>query len=288
MKILLHGANNYLAERLIAHFLSLEHEVTCIIRDTVHNSNKTSPQGNLKFTQGDVIRGNYTNSFPQYIDAAFYFSLYAAEQGGIYKELELLSLKNYINKIRKSHCQHLIYVLPLRSPVNQEVHRLLQESYIAYTIVRTSNIIGQESLLLQIFNRMAQKVLIVSNQRLAKSRCQPIAIEDAIAYLDFITFNPVTFNQSFDIGGAEVVNYKEMLDYYLSLCRIRKPVIILPFVNNLFASFWLSRSSGLPKALARAFSTNIQGDLLCKDNRIQLIFPHKNLSFREALLNILE
>src|SRR5699024_5033623 len=132
-------------------------------------------------------------------------SLYAAEQGGIYQELELLSLKNYIKKLRKAHCQHLIYVLPLRSPVNKEVKQLLKQSYIAYTIVRTSNIVGKKSLLLQIFKKMAQKLFIVSNQRLAKSRCQPIALSDAIAYLDFMAYNPATFNQCFDIGGAEIL-----------------------------------------------------------------------------------
>lgn len=288
MNILLHGVNNYLAERLTRHFLAHMHQVSWVIRDKQSYLKNTHPPDNLCLIQGDIIREKYADNFPKTIDAAFYFSFYATEQGGVYKELELLSLKNFIKKLRKAYCQHLIYVIPLRSPANKEVKALLQESYIAYTIVRTSNIIGRESLLLQIFQSMTEKIMIVSNQRLAKSRCQPIAIDDLIAYLDFIMYNPVTFNQSFDVGGTEILSYREMLGYYFSIRKVRRPIILLPFVNNLFSSFWLSRSSGLPKALARAFSSNIQGDLLCRDNRIHLIFPHRNMSFKEALLQAMD
>lgn len=288
MRILLHGTNNYLAERLVEFFLSQSHEVTCVIRDENAYLKRSARQTNLRLVKADIIREKYPEGFPANVDVSYYFSLYAAEQGGIYQELELLSLKNYIKKLRQAHCQHLIYVLPLRSPVNKEVKRLLKDSYIAYTVVRTSNIVGKESLLLQIFKKMGQKLFIISNQRLAKSRCQPIALRDAISYLDFIAFNPATFNQSFDIGGSEILNYKEMLDHYLSLYKIRKTIIVLPFVNNIFASFWLSRSSGLPKPMAKAFSANIQGDLLCEDNRIHRMFPHEGLTFKEALLQAID
>lgn len=215
MKILLHGVNNYLAEQLVSFFLSQSHHVTCLARNETSFLKRT-PKTHLHVIKGDLIREKFSSPFPDDLDVSYYFSLYAAEQGGIYQEIELLALRNYIKKLRRVHCQHLIYVIPLRSPVNEEVEAVLKGSYIAYTIVRTSNIVGKNSLLMQIFQKMAQKLLIVSNQRMAQSRCQPIALQDALTYLDFIAFNPATFNQRFDIGGSEILNYREMLDQYLS------------------------------------------------------------------------
>lgn len=284
MNILLTGVNNYLGQELVSFFLEKEYTVTCLIRSETLFYNTKKSEKNLATIQGDLIREKYSRNFPDNLDVAFYFSYYIAERGDIYQELELLSLQNYIKKARRVNCSHLIYVLPLRSPVIDEVKELLEDSYIPYTIIRTSNIVGKNSLLMQIFKKMTSSMTIVSNTKLAESRCQPIALSDAIAYLDFISFNPAVFNQSFDIGGPEVLSYKEMLLEFMKLSKVKRTIITLPFVHTFFSTFWLSASGGIPKRIAGAFSKNIQGDLLCEDNKIHDLFPHTCLTFREAVL----
>jgi hypothetical protein len=282
MKILLTGINNYLGNKLKTYFLEENHDVTCLVRNKIPLLQaENSP--NLSLIYGDLIRDNYSNHFPEDLDAAYYFSNYTSEQGGIYQELELLSLQSYIKKLRRVNCAHLIYVIPLRSPINENVKELLRLSYIPFTVVRTSNIIGKSSALMQVFEHLSNELVIISNSRLAKSRCQPIALSDALTYLDFIAHNPVAFNQSFDIGGPDILNYREMLEHYLKFKNIHKAMITLPFVHVSLSSFWLSRSSGLPKSTARAFSENIKGDILCEENRITDLFPHQRLHFKESL-----
>lgn len=283
MNILLTGVNNYLGQELVSFFLHKEYKVTCLIRSETLFYAKKKTKENLSTIQGDLIREKYSQNFPEDLDVAFYFSYYIAERGDIYQDLELLSLQNYIKKARRVNCSHLIYVLPLRSPVIDEVRELLEDSYIPYTIIRTSNIVGRDSLLMQIFKRMTNNMTIISNTKLAKSRCQPIALSDAIAYLDFIAFNPAVFNQSFDIGGPEILSYKEMLVEFMKLSKVKKKIITLPFAHTFFSTFWLSTTGGLPKKIAGAFSKNIQGDLLCEDNKIHDLFPHTCLTFKEAV-----
>lgn len=283
MNILLTGVNNYLGQELVSFFINQEYNVTCLVRSESLFYSKKKTQKNLSTIQGDLIREKYSKSFPDDLDVAFYFSYYIAEGGDIYQELELLSLQNYIKKARRVNCSHLIYVLPLRSPVIDEVKELLEESYIPYTIIRTSNIVGKDCLLIQIFKKMISNMTIISNTKLAESRCQPIALSDAIAYLDFISFNPAVFNQSFDIGGPEILSYKEMLIEFMRLSKVKRTVITLPFVHTFFSTFWLSTTGGLPKKIAGAFSRNIQGDLLCEDNKIHDLFPHTCLTYSEAV-----
>jgi len=283
MNVLLSGINNYLGKELALYFLERDYKVTCLVRSETLFLADEKINNNLSVIRGDLIREKYSQNFPEDLDVAFYFSYYVAEQGDIYQELELLSLQNYIKKARRVNCAHLVYVMPLRSPVSNDVKDLLKDSYIPYTIVRTSNIVGKDSLLIQIFKKMASNLAIISNTKLASSKCQPIALSDAITYLDFIAFNPAAFNQCFDIGGPEILSYREMLTQFLKICKVEKNIITLPFVHTFFSTFWLSRSSGLPKLIARAFSENIQGDLLCEDNRIHDLFPHKSLKFSEAV-----
>src|SRR5690606_16858244 len=231
MNVLLTGINNYLGKELTFFFLEKEYKVTCLVRSETLLLKDEKADKNLSVIRGDLIREKYSGSFPDDLDVAFYFSYYVAEQGDIYQQLEILSLQNYIKKARRVNCPHLVYVMPLRSPVNEDIKKLLEESYISYTIVRTSNIVGKNSLLIQIFKKMASNFAIVSNSKLASSKCQPIALSDAITYLDFIAFNPATFNQTFDIGGPEVLSYRQMLTQFLKIAKIKKNIITLPFVH---------------------------------------------------------
>jgi len=283
MNVLLTGINTYLGKNLSLFFLEKKYQLTCLVRNEKFLENERE-NVNLSIIQGDLIREKYSSDFPNDLDVAFYFSYYIAEQGDIYQDLELLSIQNYIKKARRVNCAHLIYVMPLRSPVNEDVKALFEKSFIPYTVIRTSNIVGKDSLLIQIFKKMASNYAIISNSKLASSKCQPIALSDALTYLDFIASNPVTFNQVFDIGGPEILSYRQMLGQFLQICKIKKTIITLPFVHSFFSTFWLSKSSGLPKMIAHAFSENIQGDLLCENNRIHDLFPHTSLKFKEAVL----
>ncbi len=287
MNILLTGINNYFGKQLKTFLLEKNHQVTCLVRNEIPFSQSIKAHPNLKVISADLIREKFPEKFPENFDAAYYFSNYTSEQGGIYKEIELLSLQNYIKKLRRIKCSHLIYVAPIRSLVNEFVEELLKMSYIPYTIIRTGNLIGKSSSIIQIFEQMSNKLLIVSNSRLAKSRCQPIAVEDALIYLCFITNNPVSFNQSFDLCGPDILSYREMLEYYLNYKGINKRIITFPFINLTFSTYWLSKNSGIPTPMARAFIENIKGDILCENDRIHELFSHQRLHYKDALIKAL-
>lgn len=288
MKILLTGINNYFGKQLNTFLLEKNNEVICLVRNEVIFSQSVEKHPNLKVISADLIREKFSDKLPESLDAAYYFGNYTSEQGGIYKEIELLSLQNYIKKLRRVQCSHLIYVTSLRSVIHELVEELLKESYIPYTIIRTGNIIGKSSSLIQIFEQMSSKLMIVSNTRLATSRCQPIALQDALAYLNFITDNPIAFNQSFDLCGPDILSYREMLESYLEYKGINKTIITFPFVNLTFSTYWLSKNSGIPKAMARAFIENVKGDILCEYNGIHELFIHQPLHYKEALAEALK
>lgn len=283
MNILIIGINNYLGNKAKTHFLNLNNDVTSLVRKEFVSKIKDKSHSRLSVIIGDLIRERYSRPFPTHLDVAYYFSNYTSERGNIYKDLEILSLQNYIKKLRRRHCKHLIYVVPLTSPVNDAIEALLKMSYINYTIIRTSNIIGKDSALMKIFKSLSSKFAIISNSRFAESKCQPIALNDVLDYLWFTAGNPLAFNKTFDIGGPEVLTYREMIDQYLKVTKKEKKVITLPYIHPKLSSLWLSQSGDISKEMATAFSANIQDDIICKNTAIKEIFPHKDLPFKEAL-----
>jgi len=77
---------------------------------------------------------------------------------------------------------------------------------------------------------------------MGRDRIQPIALWDVIGYLVGCLFNADTTGQTFDIGGTEILTYREMMQQYASARDLHGE------------SFWLFRF--LPLALC------LLGDLM--------------------------
>ncbi len=283
MKILITGLNNYLGKKLAPYLAGQDNEIVCLVR---HKGLQHAlfEQPNLSVTQADLLRETYGPDMPLHADMAFYINEGASEQGGIYREMELISLQNYIKKLRRISCQHLIYVTRLRSPMAEEALQLLRKSYLPFTVVRTSNIVGRESALMNTMCKLTSKRLILASAHLAKSRTQPIALQDVFSYLKFMIMNSQAFDRKFDLGGPENLSYQQMVQTYLEICQIKNRYIIhLPFKGGCLSDLLLSLSTGLSRNSARAFMQTSTGDLLCEENGLQELFPYQTVQFNEAV-----
>ncbi|GAA4784627.1 hypothetical protein GCM10023231_10440 [Olivibacter ginsenosidimutans] len=283
MNILITGLNNYLGKRLALHLADEGYRLSCLVRNEKYFLETTENHPNLSIITGDLVRERYTPTIADDIDVAVYLSQDSAEWGEQYKNLELLSLINFIKQARKSNSQQLIYITRLRAPFIPEVQQILIDSYMTYTIVRISNIIGKGSILMEMMKKISTRLFIFANQRLVKMRAQPIALQDLLTYLNFIILNPAAFNQHFDIGGPDILSYKEMLKAYMKLQKIHRPIIALPSLSNRLSAIFISLSTGVSVPTARAFGENINEDLLCEDNHIHDLFPHECLTFEQAV-----
>lgn len=283
MNTLITGLNNYLG-KILALFLANEgYNISCLVRNERHFLKSTEKHPNLVVMQGDLVREKYTPPLTGNMDVAIYLSQDSAEWSDQYKNLELLSLVNFIKQARKTNTQQLIYITRLRTPFIKEVQQILTDSYISYTIIRISNIIGAGSILMEMMNKISSKFVIFANKRLVKMRSQPIALQDLLAYLNFIVLNPAAFNQSFDIGGPDILSYRDMLKTYLKLQHLRRPIIALPSLSNRLSAMFISLTTGVSVPTARAFGQHITGDLLCENSHIHNLFPHECLTFEQAL-----
>lgn len=287
MNTLIAGLNNYLGKTLALFLANEGYNISCLVRNEKHFLNSTEHHPNLAVVRGDLVREKYTPPLAKNMDVAIYLSQDSAEWNDQYKNLELLSLINFIKQARKTNSQQLIYITRLRTPFIKEVQQILTDSYISFTIIRISNIIGGGSILMEMMNKISSKLMIFANKRLVKMKSQPIALQDLLIYLNFIVLNPAAFNQSFDLGGPDILSYKDMLKTYLKLRHLKRPIITLPSFNNRLSAMLISLTTGVSVSTARAFGQHITGDLLCENNHIHDLFPHECLSFEQALTKAL-
>jgi uncharacterized protein YbjT (DUF2867 family) len=79
------------------------------------------------------------------------------------------------------------------------------------TTLRAGIIVGSGSASFEIIRDLVNKLPVMITPKWLNTRCQPIAITDVLQFLSKALFNPATYNQSFDIGGPDILTYKEML-----------------------------------------------------------------------------
>jgi len=278
MKVQITGLNNYLA-RNIAVCLSEEgHEVTCLIRNRKFFYKHIPRKYGITLLEGDLFRGALPAGFDQDTRVAFYFNQSPVNEIDIRMEMDLIALQRYVRALKFTACEHLIYVTKLADENVDAVSEYLGRAGLDFTIIRISNIVGKGSALMDILSSLAKSKLVVLPKEFAVSRCQPIHLLDVCAYLNKILADPTTFGKVFDVGGPEVMTYKEAFERYLRIAKLKKKVLALPGLSKP-VSFFLGRYIyKFEQDVAAAFNVYMRKDLVAVNKGLNTLYPAVSLA----------
>ena len=289
MKVLLAGANSYIGARLIPVLLDKGHEVVCLVRDKNHFCKQNPFAHKVTLIGGDLLRAKSIERFPGGIDAAFYLVSTFSQTSG-FAALDALSAQNFAEMLNEVSCRQVITLGDINSDVTasgqsrMNVEDILADGRAALTVLNTAMIIGEGSTSLKMFDILTSKTPVVLAQNWAKVRVQPIATTDVLTYLEGCLMNKNTYNQKFDIGGPEVLLFRQMLLVYLAIYKDFKPSIVtLPFLTAQLSSHLLNLLTPVSYPEAQTLIENLKNDMVCRDNSINDIIDHHCLSFKQAL-----
>jgi len=115
------------------------------------------------------------------------------------------------------------------------------------------------------------------------TKCQPIGISDVIAFLSKSIFNSKTFNQNFDIGGPDILSYKEMLLNFGKARNLKRKIFVIPIMTPKLSSYWLYFVTSTSYKLATSLVNSMKIEVVCRDNKINDILGVTPLSYSESL-----
>jgi uncharacterized protein YbjT (DUF2867 family) len=291
MKILLTGANGYIGTRLLPLLLEDGHEIVCMVRDKRRFAEESDFENKVKIITGDLLKPETLQEIPEDIDAAYYLVHSMSNRSEDFSNLELTSAKNFVNALKQSHCQQVIYLTGIVNDDDLSKHltsRLsveteLKESGIAFTILRAAIIIGSGSASFEIIRDLTEKLPVMVAPKWVRTLCQPIGIRDVLAYLDGVLLQEKAFNRTFDIGGPDVLTYKEMMLQYAKSRKLKRWIITVPVLTPKLSSLWLNLVTSVPYSLARSLVDSMKNEVVCKDDHIKEIVPRECVSYMESL-----
>src|SRR5690606_30189154 len=153
---------------------------------------------------------------PQEIDAAYYLVHSMAKKLKDLEKKEVQVAQNFVDLVDRAKCQQIIYLGGIIEPnaklsphllSRKAVEEVLHEAKASTTVLRSSIIIGSGSASFEIIRDLVEKLPLMIGPRWIKTLCQPIAITDVLFYLKGALLNPALYDETFDIGGPEVMSF---------------------------------------------------------------------------------
>jgi uncharacterized protein YbjT (DUF2867 family) len=291
MKILLTGATGYVGKRLLPILVQEGHEVVCSVRDVNRFYCPNEFEEKVTAIAVDFLKKETVEQIPNDIDAAYYLIHSMSEPESNYDELEQLSAINFVNKINQTNAKQVIYLsgivndktLSKHLSSRKAVEDVLNTGTFATTTLRAGIIVGSGSASFEIIRDLVQKLPLMITPKWLNTKCQPIAISDVLLFLSKSLLNPLTYNQSFDIGGPDILTYKEMLLGFAKAINLKRYIYTIPVMTPKLSSYWLYFVTSTSYKLASALVSSMKVEVVCSDDRINTLLNSNPISYELAL-----
>lgn len=299
MKILLTGANGYIGKRILPELLLQGYKVVCMVRDRRRfNFPIERFKENLELIRVDLLKKETLQNIPKDIDAAYYL-VHSMQTSNIsFGSLEEKSAQNFVEALNQTNSKQIIYLSGIANDQNLSKHlssrfnveKILSSGKVPLTVLRAAIIIGSGSASFEIIRDLVEKLPIMITPKWLNTKCQPISIRNVKEYLVGVLLNDKTFNKTFDIGGPDILSYKEMLEIYAKVRNLKRFIWVLPRLPlELKGSiYWIYLFSSANIFLTKSLVESMRNEVVCKKMGICKIVKLELLPYEKAIENAFE
>jgi uncharacterized protein YbjT (DUF2867 family) len=155
------------------------------------------------------------------------------------------------------------------------------------TILRAAVVVGRGSAGFETIVALVDRLPLMIAPRWVATPTQPIALADVVGYLAGVAGNPQTIGQTFDLGGPDVLTYREMIECIGSIRGRRPRIVEVPVLSPRLSSYWLHLVTPVRASVARPLVEGLRNPTVARDERIKAVLPRELTPFdvaaREAL-----
>ncbi len=151
----------------------------------------------------------------------------------------------------------------------QEVGEVLLGSGVPTAVLRAAVIIGSGSASFEMLRYLTERLPAMITPRWVDTRIQPIAIRDVLRYLVGAADLPPEVSRSFDIGGPDVLTYREMMQRYARVAGLRRRLIVkVPVLTPTLSGHWVGLVTPVPNSIARPLIDSLRVEVVADEHDI--------------------
>ncbi len=291
MKILLTGTTGYIAQRLLPVLLDQGHEVICCVRDKNRFNIQKYNTDKISAIELDFLKKDTMQNIPDDIDVAYYLIHSMSTATGDFEEMEQQCAINFTRRINETRTKQVIYLsgiinsqeLSKHLASRKNVEGILADSRFALSTLRAGIIVGSGSASFEIIRDLVEKLPFMIAPRWLSTKCQPIAIRNVIEILCGAIANPAMYSKSFDIGGPDVLSYKQMLLRFAKIRGLKRLILIVPVMTPKVSSYWLYFVTSTSYRLAQNLVNSMKIEVICQANNLAEMLGIKLIDYDTSI-----
>jgi uncharacterized protein YbjT (DUF2867 family) len=286
-KVLITGATGFIGRLLTQRLL----DEGCTVRCMVRREAAGIPTG-VETVQGDMLQPLTLRPVLEGIDTAYY--LVHAMSGGRagFERRDREAAGNFVAAADKAGVRRVIYLGGLGETGDDlsehlksrlEVADILKTGRFATTFLRAAIIIGAGGASFEMVRSLVNRLPVMITPRWVTTRCQPIAVDDVIAYLYGCLVDERTAGRTLDIGGPEVLTYKEMMERFGRIEGRNLFILPVPVLTPKLSSYWVGLITPVPPSVSMPLIEGLKNEVVCRENAIRDIIPIRLTPYEEAV-----
>jgi uncharacterized protein YbjT (DUF2867 family) len=283
------GASGYIGGRLTRHLISTGGRIRCMGRDPEVLRGRFGDDVERVF--GDVVDTSSLRAALKGIDTAYYL-IHGLGETGDFESLETRGAENFAMEARAAGVRRLVYLGGLGDAASAKsahmrsrhaVGDILRESGIPTVELRASVVIGAGSLSFEMIRSLVRRLPVMIAPRWVRVEAQPIAVNDVLCYLEEARRIPTADHCIYEIGGAEILSYRDLMLRYAASQDLRRKIIDVPFLTPWLSSLWLNLVTPLNARIGRKLISSICVASVVKDTRAMEDFNVRPMGIDAAI-----
>ncbi|MCB2185242.1 MAG: SDR family oxidoreductase [Deltaproteobacteria bacterium] len=297
--VLVTGATGYVGGRLVPRLLAAGHRVRALARSLDKLACRPwARHPRVELVKADVLDLASLHRACQGCRAAYYLVHSMNPGNRDFVRTDQAAALHMAAAAEMSSLERIIYLgglaphgagLSKHLASRAEVGRILGAGRVPVTWLRAAMLLGAGSASFELMRYLVDRLPVLLTPRWVRTRCQPIAIENALGYLEGCLEDPRVLGQTFDIGGPQIMTYAQMFQVYARLAGLRPRLIVpVPLLSIRLSAFWISLITPVPAALAQPLAAGLKNEVIVQNHRLEEIVPQRLLPVEEAIARALD
>ncbi|MFI1400560.1 SDR family oxidoreductase [Streptomyces sp. NPDC020681] len=278
-RCLVTGPGGYIGGRLVPELLDAGYTVRCLAR-TPANLREHLWADRVDVVCGDVTDADSLRPALRDVRVAYYL-VHSMSSGRDFEETDRRAARVFAAEARAAGIRRIVYLgglTPAGIPDEElsphlrsraEVGRILLASGVPTTVLRAAVVIGSGSASFEMLRYLTERLPVMVTPSWVGTRVQPIAVRDVLRYLVGSAAMPADVSRTFDIGGPDILTYRQMMECYATVARLpRRLILPVPMLTPRLSSLWIGLVTPVPAALARPLAESLRCEVVCAEHDI--------------------
>lgn len=280
MKVTVLGATGVVGRALVS--LLGEHEVTAVSRTPRED-------GGARWVVADAATGDGVAEALEGADVVYYLVHSLGSRD--FEEQDRAAAETVAREAARAGIAQIVYLGglgaddPDASPhlrSRRETGERLASAGVPVTTLRAAMIVGKGSAAFETILGLVKRLPVMITPSWVSTPTQPIALDDVARYLAGVCGNEAALGKGFDVGGPEVMTYRQMIERIARLLGRRPVIVEVAVLTPYLSSLWLNLVTPINASVARPLVEGLRNPTIAREERIRELLPFELTPFDEA------